>query len=66
MMNTRFAYVTCNTMPSPRAAGSIRNPIRHCLRTQSDIPRSHVDIPSHHRGDVGRRTRPRASDRVVR
>ena len=27
MMNTRFAYVTCNTMPpSPRAAGSIRTP----------------------------------------
>ena len=66
MMNTRFAYKMQHHAQLPAGRGVDPNPIRHCLRTQFDIPRSHVDIPSHHRGDVGRRTRPRASDRVVR
>ena len=46
MMNTRFAYKMQHHAPLPAGRGVDPNPIRHCLRTQSDIPRSHVDIPS--------------------
>ena len=67
MMHTRFAYIPSNTMPlSPRAAGSIRDPppslFTHTAR-YSTIPRG---IPSPGATALGRRTRRRANERVVR